>query len=85
MDKVSDPLEAIIEFACANGADLFWVNNARDELKRLRGGYSEPIAWANVNSSGDLFNFSIVYNPYAKNLIPVYVRVLDVERGMNEG
>lgn len=36
MDKVSNPLDAIIDFAWAAGADRFWVNNAKDELKRLR-------------------------------------------------
>ena len=35
-DKNSDPLDSIIEFAWATGADRFWVNNAKDELKRLR-------------------------------------------------
>ena len=32
----SDPLDTIIEFAWASGADRFWVNNAKDELKKLR-------------------------------------------------
>ena len=32
----SDPLDTLIEFAWASGADRFWVNNAKDELKRLR-------------------------------------------------
>ena len=36
MDKNSDPLESIIDFAWASGADLFFVQNAKDELKRLR-------------------------------------------------
>jgi hypothetical protein len=36
MDKVADPLDAIIDFAWAAGADRFWVNNAKDELKRLK-------------------------------------------------
>ena len=36
MDKISDPLDSIIDFAWAGGADLFFVNNAKDELKRLR-------------------------------------------------
>lgn len=34
--KNSNPLEAIIDFAWASGADKFWVNNAKDELKKLR-------------------------------------------------
>lgn len=36
MNKNSNPLESIIDFAWAAGADRFWVNNAKDELKRLR-------------------------------------------------
>ena len=36
MNKNSDPLEAIIDFAWSAGADLFFVQNAKDELKRLK-------------------------------------------------
>ena len=36
MNKNSDPLEAIIDFAWSVGADLFFVQNAKDELKKLR-------------------------------------------------
>jgi hypothetical protein len=36
MDKVANPLDTIIDFAWAAGADRFWVNNAKDELKKLR-------------------------------------------------
>ena len=39
MDKLkqtSNPLETIIDFAWSAGADKFWVNNAKDELKKLR-------------------------------------------------
>jgi hypothetical protein len=36
MDKIANPLDSIIDFAWASGADLFFVNNAKDELKRLR-------------------------------------------------
>lgn len=32
----SNPLDSIIEFAWASGAERFWVNNAKDELKKLR-------------------------------------------------
>jgi hypothetical protein len=35
-DKLSNPLDTIIDFAWASGADRFWVNNAKDELKNLR-------------------------------------------------
>ena len=35
-EQHSYPLETIIDFAWASGADRFWVNNAKDELKRLK-------------------------------------------------
>lgn len=34
--KEANPLETIIDFAWSTGADMFWVNNAKDELKKLR-------------------------------------------------
>lgn len=36
MNQHSNPIEFLIDFAWANGADRFVVNNAKDELKRLR-------------------------------------------------
>ena len=36
MEKNANPLESIIDFAWASGADLFFVQNAKDELKKLR-------------------------------------------------
>lgn len=36
MNKEANPLDTIIDFASKSGADKFWVNNAKDELKRLR-------------------------------------------------
>lgn len=36
MNQQSHPLDTIIDFAWAAGADRFWVNNAKDELKRLK-------------------------------------------------
>lgn len=36
MNQNSDPLEAIIDFAWSAGADLFFVQNAKDELKKLK-------------------------------------------------
>jgi hypothetical protein len=44
MEKHSDPLESIIDFAWASGADMFWVNNAKDELKKLREKNKEWVA-----------------------------------------
>lgn len=36
MNNNSHPIDTIIDFAWAAGADRFWVNNAKDELKKLR-------------------------------------------------
>ena len=36
MEKNANPLDSIIDYAWASGADLFFVNNAKDELKKLR-------------------------------------------------
>jgi hypothetical protein len=36
MNKNANPLDSIIDFAWASGADLFFVQNAKDELKKLK-------------------------------------------------
>ena len=36
MEKHANPLDSIIDFAWASGADLFFVQNAKDELKKLK-------------------------------------------------
>lgn len=36
MNKNSNPIDFLIDFAWANGADRFVVNNAKDEIKKLR-------------------------------------------------
>ena len=36
MNENSNPIDFLIEFAWANGADRFVVNNAKDELNKLR-------------------------------------------------
>jgi hypothetical protein len=35
MDQHSDPIQFLIDFAWSNHADLFVVNNAKDQLKKL--------------------------------------------------
>lgn len=39
--KNSNPIEFAIEFAWANGCDLFTINNAKDELKKLKAKHKE--------------------------------------------
>lgn len=81
MNKLIHPLETIIDFAFTTGADAFWVNNAKDELKRLRTKIQEiddmlanPVAWARINDRGDLYDLRIQNNPYVdhKIIVPLY-------------
>ena len=80
MNKDSDPIETIIDFAWAAGADRFWVNNAKDELKRLKEKVQKletvdkPSAWAKINSYGDLYDLRLQYNPHddQTKVIPLY-------------
>lgn len=81
MDKVADPLDSIIDFAWASGADLFFVNNAKDELKRLkqeldllRKSIDQPVAYAKMTKDGWLYDLNIGNNPYydQTKVIPLY-------------
>lgn len=75
MEKHSNPIEYLIEFAWANGADRFVVNNAKDELKKLQEiKLASPVAWAKTNSRGDLFDLRIQNNPYVdqNTIVPLY-------------
>ena len=75
MDKNSNPIDTIIDFASSNGADLFWINNAKDELNRLRLKLKkDPVAWAKINSRGDLYDLRLQNNPYTdqSKVIPLY-------------
>lgn len=45
MQEHSNPIEFLIEFAWANGADRFVVNNAKDELKKLREDSQDSHRW----------------------------------------
>ncbi len=75
MNPNSDPIDFLIEFAWANGADRFVVNNAKDELKRLR---DRPeyniVAWARINNRGDLYDPRLIYNQFVNEdvLLPLY-------------
>ena len=84
MDKLqqtSNPLETIIDFAWSAGADKFWVNNAKDELKKLREevdnlrmALDKPVAWARINQRGDLYDPRLCLNPYinTQEIVPLY-------------
>ena len=45
MNEHSDPIEFLIDFAWANGADLFTVNNAKDQLKKLQENSRDSNRW----------------------------------------
>jgi hypothetical protein len=81
LQKHSDPLETIIDFAWAAGAEQFWVNNAKDELKKLReevdnlrNQLDKPVAWARINKRGDLYDPRLCLNPYinTQDIVPLY-------------
>ncbi len=77
-NKHSDPIEAIIDFAWATGADRFWINNAKDQLKKLRAKQAElsvkPVAFAKISPQGDLYDLRLQNNPYddQSKVIPLY-------------
>ena len=45
MSEHSDPISFLIEFAWANGADRFTVNNAKDQLNKLKEDSSDSNRW----------------------------------------
>jgi hypothetical protein len=86
IQQQSDPLDTIIDFAWSTGADKFWINNAKDELKRLREKIyeyeqllSQPVAYTKMNENGDIYDLNINYNPYLK-LYPLYMRTEHAEQ-----
>jgi hypothetical protein len=84
MQEHSNPIEYLIEFAWANGAARFVVNNAKDELKRLmdkskelediKKSLANPTAWAKINEHGDLYDLRLQNNPYnnQEKIVPLY-------------
>jgi hypothetical protein len=81
MNNNSHPIETIIDFAWASGADRFWVNNAKDELKKLRAEneklkrfFEHPIAFARINDRFDLYDLNIQNNPFndQSKVVPLY-------------
>lgn len=82
MDENAYPLDSVLR--CAEQGlvpKLFTVQNAKDELKRLRKSISNiehilanPVAWARINDFGDLYDLRTQNNPYInpKIVIPLY-------------
>lgn len=82
MNKISDPLEYII-WCCENDfkPSSFDINNAKNELKKLRGDssalsrmLSKPVAYGKTNDRFDLYDLRIVNNPYEDQtkVVPLY-------------
>lgn len=72
MNEHSDPIEFLIDFAWANGADRFVVNNAKDQLKKLQEDVSDSQRWFSCekeltqlrqayNKLLDIFNYPVAY------------------------
>jgi hypothetical protein len=76
MNKYSNPIDTIIDFALLAGADKFWVYNARDELKSLQkeNKNKQIVAWAQTNDRGDLYDLRLQNNLYIdqSKVIPLY-------------
>lgn len=81
MNKDANPIDFLIEFAWASGADIFVVNNAKDELKKLRltndtllKAFQNPVAYAKTNERNDLYDLRTQNNPYddQNKVVPLY-------------
>ncbi len=60
MNENSDPIEFLIDFAWANGADRFTVNNAKDELNKLKEKTQDSDRW--INCERDLYKMKQIFN-----------------------
>lgn len=82
MIEHSNPIEFLIDFAWASGADRFIVNNAKDELNKMRqkltdleNNQSYDVAcWVRINSRGDLYDPRLILNPHLdeNTVLPLY-------------
>lgn len=81
MNQHSNPIDFLIEFAWASGADKFVVNNAKDELKKLREDSAslskmlqKPVAYGKINERYDLYDLRICDNPFNEDskVVPLY-------------
>lgn len=79
INQHSNPIEYLINFAEKYGVDGFIINNARNELEKLRC-QSLPydlVGWAKINDRGDLYDPRFCYNPYVSEstVMPLYVNM----------
>jgi len=84
MNKNAQPLDYIL--LCLEQGTTpsdFDINNAKDELKKLRllvdnllSDLYKPVAWARINERGDLYDLRFHYNPYIdpKSIVPLCIK-----------
>jgi len=82
MQENANPLDYILK--CAEQGltpKLFTVQNAKDQLKKLREEVDDlhkqldkPVAWARINNRGDLYDPRLCLNPYinTQEVVPLY-------------
>ena len=88
INKVSNPIEFLIEFAWASGADQFTVNNAKDELQKMRQQLTDlqnneshiNVAWVKINDRGDLYDPRLQLNPFETEIIPLYANKEELKK-----
>lgn len=84
MNEITDPLDYLIQ-CCETAINTgkwkltkFTILNAKDELKKLRQQVDESnqfknVAWASINSRGDMFNLSMIYNQFANKDATIFL------------
>lgn len=86
MNENADPLDYILK--CAEQGlipKLFTVQNAKDELKKLREELKNKsqyygVGCIQVNNSGDLYCPRLQDNPYLENTIPLYANKEELKK-----
>ena len=65
MNEHSDPISFLIDFAWANGADRFVVNNAKDQLKKMQEDAKNSERWLScekdLHKLREMFNYPVAY------------------------
>jgi|694.fasta_scaffold22497_18 hypothetical protein len=80
MSQYANPLDHVLQCVEIGLVPYqFDINNAKDELKKLRQELDHyrsmtPVAWGKMNSRGDLYDLRTQDNPYTPetNCVPLY-------------
>jgi hypothetical protein len=80
MNENANPLDYILK--CSEQGlvpKLFSVQNAKDELKKIRAELNyyktfQPVAWGKINGYGQLYDLRTIDNPYINDeiVVPLY-------------